>query len=305
MDDVLKKVGEVRNLLIGYVLYDAVLDFMLAFLVSAIVLSLIGLGMLYSVIPALIYSLAKIYKNLRESDVLSQVEENYRSLKERLKTAYDNRGRDNIILTMLRKDVSLHMSRINADSFMEAGIMVKKVFGVIFLSFVLLSVSVVQFKGAPVLELLGQNPVLNDAKDKIDSYMGINDLGVDDEGRVWQGSNYSNPQEEETLGAEAGGKKPGIAYGPLPGRGGGAGDDVNDEIFGEASSASLEGQDIDLRLHPEYGGDIEVNEEESRRAPIEDFVLPDVESLEECRECITAKEHEEIVRRYFEKIAEG
>ncbi|MFH1722056.1 MAG: hypothetical protein ABH950_05565 [Candidatus Altiarchaeota archaeon] len=305
MDDVLAKIREVRNLVYFILLYTASLDFIFSFLVFAIILDLFGVKFLYALVPALFYTVYALRENLKENDVIRDIEANFHGLNERLKTAYDNQGQDNVILRGLRRDVIVRMQSIESNPFINLGSQVKRVFSIVILSFIFLSIGTIEFREMPLWDFLGENPVLNEARDAVNSIRGgIEDqLGLDED-RSYKGGNYSDPTQEETLGAEAGGRKPGISYGPIPGTGGGAGDDINENIFGEASSASLQGQNIDFKLHPEYGGEIEVNEEEQENKPFQEFVLPYIESLEECQECIVGPEHEEIVRRYFEKIAE-
>lgn len=304
MDDVLKRVREVRRFVYAVFFYYAVLDFVVAFLATAIIFDFAGVGVTYALAVAAIYSLARAIKNIRRSDVIADIEAHYRGLRERLTTAYDNRDTDNVLVRRLRTDVLAKMDAVESTPFIDSIAAMKRVFAVIVLCFVFIGIGTAEFKTFPVVEFIGENPVLNEAREAINNLPGGDGFGVDEEDRSWEPSNWSNPDEQDTLGAEAGGRKPGVSYGPIPGTGGGAGEDVNEQIFGQASSASLEGQDIDFKLHPEYGGDIEISQEGDETRRPADFALPDVASLEECAECVVGPEHEEIVRRYFEKIAE-
>ncbi len=304
MDDILRRVREVRRFVYGVFFYYAVLDFVAAFLATAIVFDFAGIGVTYALAVALVYSLVRALKKIKRSDVIADIETHYRGLQERLTTAYDCRDCDNVLVRRLRADVLAKMQSIESTPFIDSAAAMKRVLAVIVLCFVFIGVGTAEFKTFPVVEFIGENPVLNEAREAINNLPGGNEIGVDEEDRSWEASNWSNPDEQDTLGAEAGGRKPGVSYGPIPGTGGGAGEDVNEQIFGQASSASLEGQDIDFRLHPEYGGDIEISQEGDEVRRPADFAFPDVASLEECAECIVGPEHYEIVRRYFEKLAE-
>ena len=100
----------------------------------------------------------------------------------------------------------------------------------------------------------------------------------------------------------SGGSVPGFNEGPLEGSGGGAGEEDNKDIYGAPSSARLEGRDVKMEVHPEYGGEVEIRDVEEQAAS-KSFKMP-----EEIQSAGTPEqepvEYEEIIKKYFEKLSQ-
>jgi hypothetical protein len=175
------------------------------------------------------------------------------------------------------------------------------VFTIVLLSFMLLTTTVLNLHNVAIDSinyLLDSSNMKDKAREAMDGAVGGFDTLT---GNRWEKSNYSDDKSKDKLGAQAGGNRPGMSSGPIPGKGSGTGTDPSADIYGKASSASIAGNDVDFRLRPEYGGDIEIRET-GARAKDPAFQMQDVQSAEQCVECVVGPEHEEVVRKYFEKI---
>jgi len=170
--------------------------------------------------------------------------------------------------------------------------------------FILLTVTVLDLRNLTLdsLKRLLEDPsvrgtldnLLGDGRGELEMFMG----------GEHEKSNWTSSEEKKKLGSEAGGETPGYNEGPIAGQGGGKGYETGADIFGDAQSASLFGKDVDFNLHPEYGGDIEIRET-GGRAKVKRFDIDEVQSVEECAECVVGPENEEVVRNYFELILPG
>jgi len=281
--------------------YKSVFDFFIGFLATSIIFEVLGVRLFYALFPAFLFSLAKIYQEYKASNIVSNLKGKYDGLDERLDTAIEYQGTRNVIVEDLVTDVVKRMDHIESSSFIVTPTISKRVYAVAFLSFLLLTTSVLDLRSF-VFDGLNQLLDSTDLRDALESSAGK--AGFEFEtalGRRWEQSNWSTEKEEEKLGAQSGGERPGVSEGPIPGVGGGTGQESGDDIFGQAQSANILGQDIDFRLHPEYGGEIEIRHTTGRRSTPQ-FRLDEVESVEECEECAIGPEHEEMVRTYFEKI---
>lgn len=302
MDDLSKKLNEARLTCWLLQSYSTIIDFFVAFLFSAIIINIFGVPLIYGVVPGIIYSIGLLYKRISRGDIVCSIENQYKNLDERLSTAQDNIGRDNIILQSLRKDMVKKMESVESSTFFESRRMALKIGGVIAMSFILISMSVADIQDLDQITKLKNLDAFSRAK-KLRS--GLTENPDKDEGiNRREKSNYSTEEEIDQLGAGGGGLQPGYSEGPLAGKGAGVGEDSPREIYGDASTANLLGDDLDFQLHPEYNGQIEIRETE-RENRLEDFTIPEIRSYDACRECAIGPEHEEIIRRYFEKISEG
>ncbi|MFH1056087.1 MAG: hypothetical protein V1744_08350 [Candidatus Altiarchaeota archaeon] len=242
-------------------------------------------------------------KEYRHRNITERLKGQYENLDERLQTALEYQGTHNVIVEDLNADVIKRMDEVETSSFVDMKVLSKRIYVLAVLSFLFLTVTVLNLRSVAFNSL---DYILDSTNAKGGLSKVVSDAGTEFEvltGRRWEASNYSNQKEEEKLGAKSGGDRPGFSEGPTPGKGGGAGTVSGKDIYGEASSASIEGRDVDFRLHPEYGGSIDIKEV-GGRARDRNFQMDEVSSAQECVECIVAPENEDVVRRYFEKIGE-
>jgi hypothetical protein len=294
------KIMEAKVVFWGIRLYKTILDFIFGFMLTAIIFQFAGVKLTYALAPALLFALLKVAKEYGKSNIVRRLEGEYRGLDESLTTAVEYKGMRNPIVEDLVADVTKHMDDVESSAFLNSKNLAKRVYALVFLSFILLTATVLNLRSIAFESLDFLLDTTNMA-DTVDAIAGKAGTEFDTlMGNRWEQSNFTD-ENKEKLGADSGGERPGVSEGPIPGTGGGAGADSGGDIYGEASSASIEGRDVDFKLHPEYGGEIEIRET-GGRARENVFQLEDVQSAEECEDCVVGPEHEEMVRRYFEKI---
>ncbi|MBD3387794.1 MAG: hypothetical protein GF416_01985 [Candidatus Altiarchaeales archaeon] len=313
------KVTEAKAVVWGIRLYKTAIDFFIGYLPVMIALHFLGFSFhmtrvevlgfglpmlsrafLMPLPAALLFALLQLVKEYRRSDIIRRIGSSYDNLGERLQTAMEYRGTSNIIVEDLMSDVSRRMDDVESSTFLDTRTLSKRIYAVIILAFVLLTTIVLDLRSVAFdsLDFILSDP---DIQNRISDVAGKTGSEFDTlMGDRWEQSNLTG-EDEEKLGAESGGERPGVSEGPLPGTGGGVGADALEDIYGEASAANILGDDVDFRLHPEYGGEIEIRET-GGTARRNEFNLEEVQSAEECEECVIGPEHEEVVRRYFEKI---
>ncbi len=296
------KIVEAEAVMWAIKVYAVAIDLIVGFLGSAIIFQTIGINMAYSIFPAILYALYRLYLQYTSRSIVSKLDGKYEDLGERLATALEYRSKNNIIVSDLMSDVTKRMDSVESSTFLDSKQLSKKIYTIVVLSFLLLTVTVLDARSF-AFDKLGF--ILDAARLREDLQhlsSGNTGTGLDALfGDRWEQSNWTTENEKDKLGAESGGEQPGINEGPLPGTGGGTGAEPGKDIFGDASSAAISGKDMDFKLHPEYGGDIEIRETGGRKTTKE-FTLNEVSSVEECVECAVGPENEEMVRRYFEKI---
>jgi hypothetical protein len=297
-----KRLLEAKAVLWSLGFYKSILDFIVGFLLSAIILQTLGYSIWYGIVPAAIFALLHLVREFWTSDIVGALQGKYDQIDERLLTALEHKStKGNIIVEDLFSDVSKRFDQVESSSFFNMREISWRIYFTVFLCFLFLTASVINLRSMTFnsLDFLLGDSGLRDALQKItgdgDGTMMFSG------GDRWEQSNYSTEDHDDMLGAQSGGETPGINEGPIPGVGGGTGSDSPTDIYGDAESASIIGRDTDFKLRPEYGGDVEIREvgsEISRKQ----FILDDVLSVEECADCTVGPENEELVRKYFEHI---
>ena len=301
MDLITPRLEEVRKVVSKLKLFTIVLDSIIVFILSSIFFVLFGIEPVLAIIPSLIYFILRsisVVRDGRDRNVIEKrITQRYPSLDERLQTAYDNRERSNLIINRLISDVSQRMDNISYSSFVESKNISLKVFIIIFLLFALLTINFFHIREVS----LNFQKDLSKFIDTALSTSTENDKGFFGDGDEWEMSKGNSKNEQKKIGGESGGKIPGFSEGPIPGMGGGAGETPGGDIYGAPSSARIEGQDIEMEVHPEYGGEIDIKDVNEEVNAVE-FKLP-----EEIKSSYIPEqepiEYEEIIRRYFEKLS--
>jgi len=294
-NEAVKKLTEVDRVVTNLIIFNLVMDSIIVFLGFVILSSFLRFDIKFAVIPAVLYlPLALLWKKMRMSTI-NLVTERYPSLDERLQTAYDNRDRTNFIIRRLNNDVSKRMDEICSSSFMDTKKLMVKSLMAVFLAFVFLSINFINFSQfAPI-----GSDFLGDIGDSLGIKIGTSSGS---EPGAWESGNYSNEEEKERVGGKAGGQLPGISEGPIAGRGGGTGYTEESDIFGEPSSAKIEGENINIEIHPEYGGEIEIKDVGERGMETEEFSISDIKGSKAPGE--EPRKYEQIIKNYFDKLVE-
>lgn len=263
----------------------------------AIIMQFLAISVFYAILPVFVYLLLSVRDMARCHITLNKISEKYPEIEEQLKTAYDNKDREDIIVKSLLLDVSRGMDNMRYSSFFETGRTTIRILFAIFLAFLLLSVNLINFADANSTLYRNWNFLGNIGN--LDLTSGGKDSGSG--GDQWEAGNYTAPKEREKVGSEAGGQRPGVSQGPEPGRGGGVGEELNKEIYGAPSSAKIEGKDIMMEMHPEFGGEIEIRDTNQEKTDNE-FLISSVESTKTPEQ--EPVEYQEIIKRYFEMLLE-
>jgi len=272
---------------------------LICFLAFSVMLTIFDVNVLYGLAPTAVYALSAFFRSMIKSNVIETIEKRNQGLEEKLRTAYDNRDRGNLVVEDLLSGVSNEMENVETSSFLDSRRLTTKVAASIALVFLMLAITAMDFRGM-ASNLIDINGLMRGVGE------AMRERGIEYESLAggpdrWEGSNLTTEKEEEKYGTETGGERPGFNIGPNLGAGGGVGTEDSSDIYGQASSAAIEGQNVDLNLRPDYGGEIEIKEEGDEQANSATG-LEGAEAAETCDECAVGPEHEELVKRYFEKI---
>jgi len=297
-NEIVTKLTEIDKAISNIMVFTLLINSVILFLLFATVFTLLGIDLRLVVIIPLIYlPFTLIWKKMR-TDTINVVTQEYPTLDERLQTAYDNKNRDNFIMRRLNNDVSRRMDDVCCSSFTNVKKLTSRTIFAVILAFVFLSVNFINLSQILPLgdEFLGEINTLGEG-------IGINiGLSSPSEPGAWESSNYSNEEEQERLGGKAGGQQPGINEGPVPGQGGGTGYTEEQDIFGNPSSAKIEGENVNIEIHPEYGGEIEIKDVGDNSLESDEFSLSSVQGSRAPEE--EPLKYEQIIKNYFEKLIE-
>lgn len=294
-DPVIARLDELRRFAAELNLFLTILNSLIVFLVFAIVLRLVGVFSIFAVTPAFIYMTVSLILHLRKINVIKSVVSNYPTLDERLQTAYENRNNRNIIVDSLIKEVARYMDEVRYSSFVSMQQLTSRVIISNLLIFVFLSLNYINIDELSFLR------IPNDVLDRIEDLTGLD---------IYSGNNFApgedntfatkNKVKEDIVGGNIGGQLPGVNSGPIPGFGGGTGEEGNPNIYGDPSAASIEGKNIDMQLHPEYGGEIEIKNVNQKKKSIESF--EEIESKAAAAAEQDPVEYRELIKKYFESL---
>ena len=140
MSEVYIKIKKLSRAFKGFKIYEAILDALIVFMIINILLLFLKIDGRYALIVALAYFAYKLIKYFK-FDIMGEVARRYPKLNERLQTAYDNRDVKSIIVADLSERVSKDMDEIRYSSFFPARNVTKKVLAVVFLAFVMISLT--------------------------------------------------------------------------------------------------------------------------------------------------------------------
>lgn len=195
--------------------FEAVLAGIVLFLALALLFLVFKIPVKYAFPPSGLYVL---YRVLRYRDAFRVLEARYKELKIRLRTAYDNRSEKGIIIGDLAEDVAGIMRRVSYSAFLDQDAVKKRVMAAVVLSFLILTLAYVDFK-----------PI--DLPAFVTSQFAAGGGGGG--GAGGGGGGQQGKDQGQVAGAAGAGK------GLQPVR----------DIFGSASMAKLEGQNMSLQFY--------------------------------------------------------
>jgi len=248
------------------------------FLVFVLILMIFGIPVYYAFAPALGLVVVAYLRFRGRYDPVREIEKGNIGLKERLSAAYDNREKGNVIVRDLVREVSYYLDNINTSAFLDRERTNTYVIVSIIIVFILLSL---MFMG---LEGFGGGGLFGGGGGTGGSGSGASGSGGGGGGSGGQGAAGESPASQEMqIGAGS-----------------------NQDIFGDSSIAQIEGQDLELEIHPEYGETQEFDFEEPQggnagQGMAEGYIQ--ATAAESYTENIPVA-LESAVRNYFEQLAE-
>jgi hypothetical protein len=300
-DPINSRVSDARFEIVKIRMFSVTLEAIIIFTLCAIALSLAGLNVSIGFMPAFAYFMLKLAAIIHDRRTIKDIVVKYPSLDEKLQTAYDNRKESNILAERLIADVSGRLDDLHSSAFMSGKGVFSRVFVIIILLFSLLSIHLVEIQQAGLHFRTDIERTINDLSGNGDGSGGSDTMSMGG-GKEWERGNHSNKKETEKIGGAYGGKAPGFSEGPLAGTGGGTGENDNQNLYGAPTSARIEGQNVKMEVHPEYGGEVDIEDtrkESERRA----YSVPEEVDSAGSDRSQDPVEYEEVIRSYFEKLS--
>lgn len=163
-----------------------------------------------------------LHRKDRKINLYLLIEKKFSELKERLRTAYDNRNDSNIIIDALKSEVSGGLDKVTSEKILTTGNLISR----LLITFIFLSGTMI----------IAQNP---DTRIPVKT---IEDLGKTLTGNGEKGGNETmdmagNPEEFDKAGEDGGGN-----------------------IKGKPKIATIEGKNIDLTIFPGYESGYELKD---------------------------------------------
>lgn len=140
--NVIKEINKTLNELI---LFENIVNTTLVFLIFYLILSIIDFHPLFALIPALAYLGFYSYMSFKSPKTLI-VESKYSPLREKLRTAADNIGKENPIVEELEYEVTTEMRNVGLSMFINPKTLSYKILAVMVLSFLIIFVTTLNIK---------------------------------------------------------------------------------------------------------------------------------------------------------------
>ena len=136
-----KALKEINLILDEVLMFDTILNSILVFVGTYVLLMVLNLNPWWSLFAALGYLVYLLYRDITQ-DKLSMVEDAYAPLYERLSTAADNIEQDNETVEELKKEVVHHLHKVPVSSFVKIGRISGKIFWTVLLCFSILIIAI-------------------------------------------------------------------------------------------------------------------------------------------------------------------
>ncbi len=114
----IRVIQEIRSVLNALVIFETVLNTLLIFLLFFALFTLLGINVLYAIVPSILYLIIVIHRKLKVNKLLV-VEHKYPLLKEKLRTAADNLGIENPVVNELHDEIVSELKNVEATSFVN------------------------------------------------------------------------------------------------------------------------------------------------------------------------------------------
>ena len=293
------RISETRRAIILLQFFKLLLDSLVVFAFFYILSILFDFDMSYLAIPTVVFFMIKFIMIVTDTHIVEKVVKKHPSLNERLQTAFDNQSKPNIITDKLIAYVANEMSSISYSAFFGAGRITLSVIAVTTLLFA--APTVIKYKEAIVsLPKTIPNQFNNYFFQGNGNGEGSDTMSMGN-GKDWNQSSYGNKKETQKVGGGPGGMAPGYSEGPLAGTGGGTGENDNPNIYGAPTSARIEGENVKMEVHPEYGGEVSI-EDTSQPSDIRGKVPGQIDSAssDPGQDPVA---YEEVIKNYFDRLS--
>ncbi|HLG24841.1 MAG TPA: hypothetical protein VI564_07975 [Candidatus Nanoarchaeia archaeon] len=130
-------VREINRTLMQMMLFENLVNTTIVFLVSYLLLTILDFNALYAIIPSLLYLFYYTFLSFKTSKAL-MIEGKYAPLREKLRTAADNLGTQNVIVEELEYEVISEMKNVGLSMFINPKSLSYKIFAVMILSFMII-----------------------------------------------------------------------------------------------------------------------------------------------------------------------
>src|SRR3989338_3144367 len=137
-------VAEIRSTLNRLIVFDTAINAILVFLVFFVLLAFFDLPMLYPLVVSVAYFFFVLRRRLRMSKI-RMVEQRYRNLNEKLRTAAEYADADNRVVQELHSEVLSDLQRVEDAAFVNEKRIYLKSIVIVALCFVILLLSPVSF----------------------------------------------------------------------------------------------------------------------------------------------------------------
>ena len=134
MKNFINAIKEINSTLNFLIVFEAILNTVIFFLVVYFLLSLVNLFPIIAAVPAVIYFIMRM-KIDSKKDKRKIVESKYAPLKEKLRTAADNINEENPVVNELEEEVMKDLKNVGLSSFIQTKKISYKIFATILLSF--------------------------------------------------------------------------------------------------------------------------------------------------------------------------
>jgi len=159
MQNFRKVIKEINRTLNFLIVFETTLNAVVFFLIVYLFLSLINLYPLLALIPASVFFVARIYAHSK-LDKRKLVENKYRPLKEKLRTAADNADLENEVVEELQSEVLRDLKQVGISSFISTRKIAYKLLATVFLSFAIVLMTTFNLYVVDLNKFLGELPEL-------------------------------------------------------------------------------------------------------------------------------------------------
>jgi hypothetical protein len=259
-------VKEVEAAFTQLAIFEILLNSMIVFLAAYLVLLLFDFGMIFALIPTIIYIVIFSIRRLRTNSA-SQVESKYGNLKEKFRTAVESQYTENPVVNELQAEILRDLRKVEEASFFSNKQTYIKVGIIILLCFLIFYFSPVSFGGLFNFDL---SKILPSDHNGGKTGTGTNDAGA-----------YTGGMKEG-----------GNLYG-------------DEDIYGTLSVAKLGDKAIEVKFNP-GGYEMNINEVKDVQEVQFDEAYPTeiTATSGEVLEEDIPKEQQELVKNYFKQLAE-